>query len=392
VLLLVSFLCLALAALPALMFLANRRHYRPLPLLSRDEPAPPPVSVLIPARNEESGITATLTAVLQSRGIDFEVLVGDDHSTDRTAERVRQLASQELRLSLLAIPDLPPGWCGKQHACWVLSQAARHELLLFLDADVRLEPDALARMARHQASTSADLVSGFPRQETGSFLERLLIPLIHFLLLGYLPMGRMRRFPKSPAYAAGCGQLFLTRRASYLQAGGHAAIRASLHDGIKLPRAYRAAGLTTDLFDATDLATCRMYRRSADVWFGLAKNATEGLASSLLSLMVWSMLLGLGHVAPPILLVTVLVTSGWAGSAEAGVLASAMILSFVPRLLGLRWFRQSKLGAVLHPVGVAVLLALQWFGYFRHRLGYGPGWKGRVYPLETACLATEGKK
>lgn len=391
-LLLVSFLSLALAALPALMFLANRRHYRPLPLLARNAPPPPPVSVLIPARNEEAGITATLTAVLQSRGVDFEVLVGDDHSIDQTAERVHQLAAQEPRLRLLTVPDLPPGWCGKQHACWVLSQAARHDLLLFLDADVRLEPDALARMACHLAMTSADLVSGFPRQETGSFLERLLIPLIHFLLLGYLPMGRMRRFPTTPAYAAGCGQLFLTRRASYLRAGGHAAIRASLHDGIKLPRAYRAAGLTTDLFDATDLATCRMYRRNADVWFGLAKNATEGLASSLLSLFVWSVLLGFGQVAPPVLLVTVLATSGWHAPAEAGVLAAAVILSLVPRLLGLRWFRQSKVGAVLHPLGVAVLLALQWFGYFRHVLGYGPGWKGRVYPLGTTCLATEGKK
>ena len=88
----------------------------------------------------------------------------------------------------------------------------------------------------------------------------------------------MRR-SRHPAYGAGCGQLFLARREAYETAGGHAAIRATLHDGVKLPRAFRAAGLRTDLFDATDVASCRMYRNAGEVWRGLAKNATEGLAA-----------------------------------------------------------------------------------------------------------------
>ena len=388
--LVVAVLCLCLASLPAAMFLANRRRYRPLPLLTEETARLPAVSVLVPARNEERVLAAALAAISESRAVDFEVLVGDDHSTDRTAQIVLEAAQHDPRTRLIQIPDLPAGWCGKQHACWTLAQAARHELLVFLDADVRLEPDTLARLAQYMARQPVALASGFPRQETGTFLERLLIPLIHFLLLGYLPMGRMRRYATSPAYAAGCGQLFIARRDDYLKMGGHAAIRTSLHDGIKLPRAFRAAGLATDLFDATDLATCRMYTRGSDVWMGFAKNATEGIASSLLSLLVWTVLLGLGHVAPLVMLLVALNFWDWSAEPAAGVFAAALVVGYIPRLLGVRWFRQSKLGAALHPLGIATLLALQWFAWTRQKLGYAPGWKGRSYP-SVAGLATEGK-
>jgi hypothetical protein len=150
--------------------------------------------------------------------------------------------------------------------------------LAFVDADVRLAPDALARLAAFLRSGGADLISGVPEQETGTFAERLVIPLIHFLLLGFLPLHRMRA-SRHPAYGSGCGQLFMARRDAYEKMGGHAAIRNSLHDGLTLPRAFRQAGLMTDICDVTRLASCRMYRGFAELWNGLAKNATEGLAA-----------------------------------------------------------------------------------------------------------------
>ncbi len=146
-----------------------------------------------------------------------------------------------------------------------------------MDADVRLAPDALSRMARFMAVNDVGLASGFPRQITRTWSEILLLPLIHFLLLGYLPIAQMNR-SSSPGLGAGCGQLFIARADGYAAAGGHAAIRASLHDGLTLPRAFRRAGQMTGLFDATSFATCRMYTNAAQVWEGLTKNATEGMA------------------------------------------------------------------------------------------------------------------
>lgn len=335
----------------------------------------PPLSVLIPARNEEARIEATLRALMRSEGADLEIVVLDDQSDDRTAEIVRALAAEDPRISLAEAPPLPEGWSGKQHACHVLSGLARHDLLVFLDADVRLSPDALPRMVRCFEKSGRDLVSGFPLEETGSFLERLVIPQIHFLLLGYLPI-LPGRLINSAAFAAGCGQLFMTRRQAYRKAGGHAAIRQSKHDGITLPRAYRKAGCKTDIFDASDLARCRMYEGAGEVWTGFSKNATEGMATPV-ALPIWTLLLFGGQVLPFLLLLFVLLAGGGAELLGASLALSALVIA--QRLL-LAWrFRQSVLGALLHPLGVLVVLAIQWWALLGALRGRRTEWRDRTY-------------
>ncbi len=373
------FLCLlvALALIPARLVRANLRAYRPPPEPSPDQP-PPRISVLIPARNEESAIGAAIAAVLASRGVELEVLVLDDRSEDATAEVVGVIARSDWRVRLIRGPELPPGWCGKQHACWVLAGQASHPLLVFLDADVRLAPDALARMAAFLEASGSDLASGFPRQETLGLLEKLVIPLMHFILLGFLPIDRMRR-SGDPTFAAGCGQLFITTRAAYHRSGGHASIRGSLHDGIKLPRAYRLAGLHTDLFDATELASCRMYRSAGEVWRGLAKNAGEALAAPRMIVPMTLILLG-GQVVPFAILAAELAVGPfrWDPAMLAGASAAAAASWYSRWALAFR-FSQSRLGALLHPVGIVVLVAIQWYAWARDLSGRPSSWKGRLY-------------
>ena len=372
---------LLLAALPAALYLANLRLYRPAPPPVGE---PPTVSLLIPARNEERSIVAAVEAALASEGVVLEVVVLDDHSEDRTAELVRAIAARDARVRLVEAPPLPPGWCGKQHACHALAGEARHSLLAFQDADVRLAPDALARLAAFQRSSGADLVSGFPRQLTGTLLEKLVLPLIHFVLLGFLPLARMRR-STHPGYGAGCGQLFLARAEAYRAAGGHAAIRATLHDGVRLPRTFRSAGRMTDLCDATDLAVCRMYRGAGEVWRGLAKNATEGLAAPAMIVPATVLLLG-GQVLP----FALLACAAWLPPAAVGLAALAAALAWAPRVAGVARFRQSPLGAALHPLGVSVLVAIQWSALAGALIGRPATWKGRRYRPAPAAAAQSG--
>jgi hypothetical protein len=374
-----SVACLAAAVIPALATLVNLRLFRPPP------PAAPnrrPISVLVPARDEEASIERTLRSILASDRVDLEVLVLDDGSTDATAAVVERIASADPRLRLLRGAALPPGWCGKQHACWQLAAAASRETIAFVDADVALAPDALARAAAFLDLSGADLVSGFPRQATSTFVDWLLLPLIHFVLLGFLPLGRSRR-SRSPSLAAGCGQLFVTTQTAYRRAGGHAAIRESLHDGVKLPRSYRAAGLATDLFDASSIATCRMYARSLDVLRGLSKNATEGLAAPRLVVPA-SILLSLGQIAPPVL-VAIGWLSGWKGFGRVGIAAAiaAVAACYLPRLAEAIRFRGSLAAAALHPLAVALFLGIQWYGAVRQGLGLKTRWKGRPLAPQT---------
>lgn len=360
-----------LATLPALMYLRNLRSYVPV----IPQPHAGAVSVLIPARNEEASIREAVSAALATQHVPVEVVVLDDHSTDRTSEIVRDLASTDSRLRLESAPELPPGWCGKQHACLSLARLARYDLLLFLDADVRVTPTGIAQAVTFLTRTNAGLVSGVPQQETGTLLEHLLIPLIHFVLLGFLPIDRMRRDIR-PSLGAGCGQFFLADRRAYEAIGGHAAVKASLHDGLKLPRAFRAAGYLTDLFDATSAARCRMYRTNRQVWNGLSKNATEGLAAPAMILPATLLLIG-GQVLPQLL---VLLATVYGASLLAwGFLGAALLASYGVRAAGMIRFRQSFLGAILHPVAVFVFVVLQWFALARYLIGRPASWKDRAY-------------
>jgi hypothetical protein len=394
-LLVLAWVALVCAAVPALLFLWNAFLFREPPKID-DAATPSQLSVLIPARNEELGIGACVRAVLASRNVELEVIVLDDASTDRTAEIVRAIAAEDPRLRLEPAPPLPDGWCGKQYACYTLSKLARHNTLTFLDADVRLEPDALAHMALFLHQSGAELVSGFPRQETGTLLEKLLIPLINWLLLCFLPLWGMRHFRWS-AFGAGCGQWFMTTRTAYEKVGGHAAVRASLHDGLTLPRAYRKAGFWTDVCDATNLATCRMYRSAAGVWFGLAKNAREGMAATG-QIGFWTVVLLCGQVLPFVLVpldaerhplavvrwipITFATNDYGPRYIPTEIALIACGCAFGVRLLTANRFRQSRVGVLLHPVAVVLLLAVQWYALIRAAFGRPVGWKGRAHPIK----------
>ena len=364
-----------LAGIPALLFVRNIRAFTPPPWPLANA-APPRVAVLIPARNEAGGIRPAVEAALASADVDVEVLVLDDHSEDATAAIVAELAARDARVGVLHAPPLPPGWSGKQHACAVLARHTTAPILVFVDADVRLAPHAIKRMAAFLDASGTALASGVPRQRTHTLGEQLVIPLIHFLLLGFLPFHRMRA-SGHPAYGSGCGQLFIARRDAYEAVGGHTAIRTSLHDGLQLPRAFRAAGYMTDLFDATPVATCRMYTRFSDVWNGLAKNATEGLAAPAALLPATVLLLG-GQVLSLVLLPVVLLSQS-SQPALVGLTVLGSIAAYAPRVLARRRFRQSWLSTLLHPCGIVVLVAIQWYACVRALMGRPATWKGRSY-------------
>jgi hypothetical protein len=340
---------------------------------------PDAISVLIPARNEERVIAASLASLLASRGVAIEIIVLDDGSTDRTAEIVRAFALQDARVRLRSSPPLPGGWNGKQHACYALAKEARSNILCFLDADVRLAPDALVSMSAFLVRSGSDLVSGFPRQETETPLEWLLLPLIHFVLLSYLPLAGMRALG-IPGFAAGCGQFLMVRRDAYVKSGGHSQIRTTMHDGLLLPQLFRRHGLRTDIADLTHLATCRMYHNAAEVWRGLAKNATEGMATPS-RILPFTLLLFCGQVLPLLLALSLAFAPASYGTHARTLILAALAASFVPRLLSVWKYRQSLLSALLHPLGVTLLLVLQWYALLRKLAGQQVTWKERAYHM-----------
>ena len=182
---------------------------------------------------------------------------------------------------------------------------------------------------------------------------------------------------RDPALGAGCGQLFNAQRETYLACDGHGAIRGTLHDGSKLPRVFRAAGFAADLFDATDIATCRMYSSNWAVWEGLARSAHEGLGSPHLIGPATLLLFG-GQILP------FLMVSAFCLGIPASPLALALSIfggaaALLPRVIGAVRFRQPLVSVALHPFGICGLLAIQWFAFLRARMNLPAVWRGRSY-------------
>jgi hypothetical protein len=181
-----------------------------------------------------------------------------------------------------------------------------------------------------------------------------------------------------PGFAAGCGQFLMVRRQAYRGSGGHAEIRATMHDGLLLPQLLRKHRYRTDIADITNLATCRMYHNAREVWNGLAKNATEGLAAPS-RILLFTALLFFGQIAPLILVVALLLTPSLATPGLLWWSVAAVAGSFLPRCIAAVRFRQRAISVLLHPLGIAVLLVLQWYALIRKLLGQPSTWKQRAY-------------
>jgi GT2 family glycosyltransferase len=362
---------LALGLIPVCNTIANCFLLRrPLP-----SGADRSVSILIPARNEERTIAASVDAALASYGVTIEVIVLDDGSTDATAAIVAARARHDPRLRLETAPPLPPGWKGKPHACHVLASLARYDHLLFVDADVTLAPDAAASLV----ACDADLVSGVPRQRVVGLVESAVVPMINTLIYGYLPVGLMRSRSADVALTAACGQLMMIKASSYRACGGHESVAMAMHDGLQLARHVRRSGFTTDLVDATALAHCRMYETASQVWNGFSKNATEGMAKPV-ALPVWSMLLIGGWLLP-----LGLVIAGLLGAAVPlfPLLVGLVVLQAGVRIAQAVKCREPLRALLLHPLGVVLTLAIQWTALIDYYRGRTVEWRGRAYQPTT---------
>ncbi|WP_327009130.1 glycosyltransferase family 2 protein [Dactylosporangium sp. NBC_01737] len=360
---------MALAILTVAVFaltvhtLVNALLLRRPPAGSR--PADDRVAVLLPLRDEADRVEPCLRALLALRGAP-RLLILDDGSTDGTADLVRSvLAPAGDRVTLLTGRPLPPGWLGKPHACQQLADAAvssAADVLVFLDADVVLRPDALDAATAVLAGAGVDLLSPYPRITAERAGERLVQPLLQWSWLTFLPLRAVERSPR-PSLAAAGGQFLLVRRAAYDRAGGHAAVRDKVLEDIELARAVKRTGGRIALADGSGLATCRMYTSWREVVDGYSKSLWASFGSPAGAAAVVALLLLL-YVALPL---TVLAGSWWG---LAGYLLGVAGRVVSARTTGGRAWPD----ALAHPVSV---LLFAWLVARSYRRRGRVTWKGR---------------
>jgi chlorobactene glucosyltransferase len=341
-----------------------------LPRLKQPTTNPPlwQVSILIPARNEAAVIGQTLARLLDQRYPFAELLVLDDNSTDDTAVYIRQAAQQDDRVRLLSGQPLPDGWLGKNWACHQLAQAASGDLLIFTDADVGWQLDALAALVAQLEQQRADMLTVWPTQQTLTWGERLVVPLMALAVLGYLPVLAVHYLPWS-IFAAANGQCLTFRRRAYEAVGGHTAVRQNIVEDVALARLIKRAGLRLRMSDGAGLITCRMYQNWAEVKAGFAKNILAGHGRSVPFLLLSTLFHWLLFVLPWLM---VLFPSAWQMGwfwlwlLSVGVRGGTAVAT-----------RQRARDALLMPLSVLLMTIIAAQSIWWHYRG-GPRWKGRT--------------
>ncbi len=317
------------------------------------------VSVLLPLRNEAARVTPCLLALLGQTGVDLELVVLDDGSTDGTGDLVRSLVDEDPRVRVLEGRPLRAGWLGKPHACSQLAGAAAptSDWLVFVDADVVLAPHAVAATVALLEQTGLDLLSPYPRQQAPG-ATALVQPLLQWSWLTFLPL-RVAERSARPSLSAANGQLLAVRRAAYDRAGGHAAVHDAVVEDVELLKALKATGGRGGVCDGTDLATTRMYESWAEL--------VEGYGKSLWTLPPATLvLMAVLYVVPPLAAVR--------GSRAGAVGYAAGVVGRVvaSRRTGSRPFPE----ALAHPLSVVLLIGLALRSRLARRRG-SLSWKGR---------------
>ncbi|MGH8894936.1 MAG: glycosyltransferase, partial [Actinomycetes bacterium] len=306
-------------------------------------PVAEPVAVLLPVRDEARRVEPCLRSLLAQTGLrDLTIVVLDDGSTDGTADVVRRVAGGQVRLVTGA--PLPPGWWGKPWACDQLARTVPDaRVLVFVDADVVLAPQAVAASVALLRWTGLDLVSPYPRQVAVTPAERLVQPLLQWSWLTTLPLRLAERSARE-SLAAANGQLLVVDATAYRRAGGHAAVRDQMLEDVGLLRAVKRSGGRGIVVDGTHLATCRMYDGWRPLRDGYAKSLWSAFGSPAGAAGVTAGL-ALAYLVPPVAALrgSRLGAAGWA----VAVIGRAAI----GRRVGSRVWPD----ALAHPVSVATV-------------------------------------
>lgn len=351
-----------------------------------DQPEPQPLielTVIVPARNEEQNLPDCLRSlVAQSEkvfelGRDWELIVVDDQSTDRTAEIARSFAG----VTVLEAAKLEKGWTGKNNAIWTAARKARGRWILFTDADTIHEPGDLHRAMHEATRHKVGMLSYSPRQLVTGFTQRTLMPLVFSeLALAYPPA---KVSDPNQRIAAANGQFLLVEREAYRRLGGHPSVKDRVLEDVELAFIAKRRKVGLRFRYAPDALSTRMYRTTAAMLEGWTKNLAllfnNALATSLWKLLDILLLIGLPWLAID------LWNARFAARSLEWLGAGWVLLLFWIRTLFRFYVRVAKsnfpfVDCAISPLGLPLFVVLLYRSWFKHRVLKQVSWKGRNYP------------
>jgi len=333
----------------------------------------PLVSVLVPARNEENNIERCVNSLLNQVYKNYEILVLNDNSTDRTAEILSRLAAEEPRIRVFNGKPLPDDWYGKPYALQQLSEQAKGEILLFTDADTVHMPGSISWAVTNLEKLKVDMVSGYIGQIFVKFGEIITVPLMFFLTGFVIPLF-LNRFSKHSCFSAAIGQYIAIRNEVFRAIGGCQAFRKKTSEDIYMARYVKKKGYKTRFLNITEYVKCRMYNGYRSAIEGIGKNIFDYLGKNTVVLFLLVIVVFFFLFFPfPLLFFCIANSSPW--TLHILIVNILYTLTWVFMFLGQRlnwWY------GFLWPLIFLNLLYMAAWSWFRTVSGRGFSWKDRV--------------
>jgi len=355
------------------------------PLISAGVPQPAPhISVLIPARDEADNIGACLRSLQRQDYPNFEVLVLDDSSEDDTAVIVSRMAAADPRIKLITGEPLPDDWAGKPFACYQLAQRANGDWYLFVDADTIHAPHMLRSVLDAALREKASLLSGFPRQLAGSLPQKVTVPVIYFIIMGWAPLWLIHRL-KTPRPSVAIGQFLLFPRDEYWRVGGHKAVQSRILEDIWMGIEVSRHGGRHVAIDLSSVVSCNMYPNVGSMWSGLVRCVYSITAISPITLLLLVPLAWLFYIGPFYWF--------WNGffMYDAPLLWRGLVVFQLGMVFFMRWlvdnrFKEPPVSAWLHLLGIGYIFVVVVYSFARWLVGTGVSWKERNYGEEKSII------
>lgn len=345
---------------------------------------PPLISVLVPARNEEDNIGNLLESLRSQDYPNFEVVVLDDNSVDNTAAIVTGYAERDNRVRIIRGKPLPDEWAGKPFACQQLAEEAKGSWLLFVDADTVHASHMLRSVLALAMQLKTSMLSGFPRQLNRSLPQKIAVPLIYFVIVGWVPLWWIHR-SRSKVASIAIGQFLFFSREEYWRIGGHEVVKARILDDIWMGIEVARAGGRHVAVDLSSVVSCDMYPSALAMWHGLVRCIYSVVAITPLLLFVLIFFAVFIYIAPFYWL--------WNGffMSPTPLIWRATVISQVVLILLIRWlidarFKAPALSVWLHPLGISYILGCVLYAAWRWWIGAGVSWKEREYTEEETVI------
>jgi Glycosyltransferases, probably involved in cell wall biogenesis len=339
--------------------------------------SPPLVSVLIPARNEESNIRRILNSMIKQDYPNLEILVLDDNSTDATVQIVEKIMEKDSRIKLIKGASLPAGWKGKCFACHQLSKIAKGSYFVFTDADTLHYPNSISGSLAALLKNNLDVTSIYPRQIAVTFSERMTVRFINLAILSFMPLILVKH-TKGPFFSTAIGQFLLFKREAYEKTGGFESVKDEILEDINISKQVKRCGLKIMVYDGSDSIFCRMFTNLADVVKGFTRFIYAAFDCNFLMEFIAVFFISLMFMVPFILLPLGIFIFDWPAKTISLNIIQIFLIFTIKFILAIR-FKERILDVFFTPISVAYIVLAAINSYLQSRFGKGVNWKDRVY-------------